>query len=1090
MRDNAIDRIRGWMEAPEAGTGVHLADDDGGWDFCSYVTLADGARRIAGVLAGLGIRAGDTVGVLMPTSHLCLSAMFAVPAAGATLTPIAPPLFHDPEQYLRHLAGVLASSQVRTVLTGVAFADTVARAVAGLAQPPRVVLLDDVPEAEPLAELAEPGANVLLQMTSGSTSAPRGAQIGWPSLASNLDAIDTACLLGAGDATASWLPLYHDMGLIGAVFQTITRQRDLYLMRPDQFVRDPARWLRAAAHARHTVTPPFGLAYAGRRLSAADIADIDLSTVRTVVVGAEPIHPAHLRSFVELTAARGFSPRAFLPSYGLAEATLIASAHRLGQPHRMVRIDRSALRQGDPVPVLEHAKDLSAAGSDWVVSVGVPMPGHRIRIAGTTVDGVLGEIVLEGESVFAGYRGDPDSATRCIGGELHTGDAGFLLDGELYVLGRMGTSVKVNGRSIFAEDLDLSAAAALGTTPNRVMTVAVDDGGRAGVTVFIEQPAGAALSRLRTALSGQVGADARLQFVGVPRGGLARTSSGKPRRAHMWQQWCAGGLVGAELLSVSDNGMVEKVRGLFEKACALAVIPEDATVHFEGSLAEGFGNEGSDIDLLLLIPGAGAEAVMPTVLFIDGHRVEIRAQSHAQVRTRLLRIRQSLDTGAVASEDALNRVQRFLRGTVLRAGPGYGELRDVVGYPELKELLSTWWQRRADQCLRQAAALAGLGCDSEAVSWAREGLAQTMKAFLAHHGEGYVEIKWLPSQMDRLRLRADARVAAILDDYRELDREFTIGAAFALAARMGGPSIGVDPRNVILRRVAGVTTWPVRSTTHVIRDKDDLFVLSAECAESWRQVVFGQSLAESRVPGEHLALFARLGLVALAWRGGGVITPVAAMCDPGRPLTPAPSVRRPVITIDGAPPDGPISRSPLKAKAFAEGASALILANMVLENAREDFDGAVKDGQWEVAALCGRRIVTMAVRILASAWGVTPLPGDPVLLHGLDTLVPDHPELATRARHLAELKVEDHDDASRALAEVDQFVSDVQAVTGGEMFPSSFASRTQWQETLRYGYQWLRMGGYLDAYVELDEARDLLASGGAQPSARAGGEQS
>jgi hypothetical protein len=161
-----------------------------------------------------------------------------------------------------------------------------------------------------------------------------------------------------------------------------------------------------------------------------------------------------------------------------------------------------------------------------------------------------------------------------------------------------------------------------------------------------------------------------------------------------------------------------------------------------------------------------------------------------------------------------------------------------------------------------------------------------------------------------------------------------------------------------------------------------------------------------------------------------------------------------------------------------------MLANMVLENAREDFEGAVKDGQWQVASLCGRRIVTMAVRILTSAWGVTPLPGDPVLIEGLATLIPEHAKLAATAGRLVRLSVHDDDEALDARAEIDRFVSDVRAASGAEMFPSSFASQEQWRETLRYGYQWLRMGGYLDAYLELDEARDLLSSGGAQPSAR------
>ena len=274
------------------------------------------------------------------------------------------------------------------------------------------------------------------------------------------------------------------------------------------------------------------------------------------------------------------------------------------------------------------------------------------------------------------------------------------------------------------------------------------------------------------------------------------------------------------------------------------------------------------------------------------------------------------------------------------------------------------------------------------------------------------------------------------------------------------------------------------STTHVVRDKADLFVLSPGCAESWRQVVFGDTLAQSPAARDHLHLFVRHGLVALAWRDGGTIKPVAAMCEPNRSMTPPPSTARPVVTVEGAPVDGAIARSPLAAKAFAECAGALVLANMVLQNAREDFDGAVKDGQWQVASLCGRRIVTMAVRILASAWGVTPLPADQVLSHCLDTVMPEHIHIAQWAGRLAGLTIDDQPAALAAGDEINDFVAQVQSLTGGQMFPSSFDSREHWRETLRYGYQWLRMGGYLDAYVELDEARDLLASGGAQPAVR------
>lgn len=1103
---NDVDRIRGWLMEPRDYTGIHLANDNGGWDFADYQQLANHARRIAQRLIEEGVRPGDVVAVLMPTSALCLSAMFGVLAAGATLTPIVPPMFQAADQYTAHLQGILGASGSDAVVASSAFTELARRAITGLSWEPKLIAMDEVPECEPLAELVAAAPSVLLQMTSGSTSAPRGASISWASLATNLNIMEELCGMADGQVGVSWLPLYHDMGLIGVLFQAMTRQRNLQLLRPDQFIRDPLRWLKAAANSEHTASPSFGLVYTSRRLKPEDLGDIDLSRLRTLVVGAEPINPSHLRAFTDLTAGHGFSPSAFMPSYGLAEHTLFATSHRLGEPHKMVRVDRSALRYGHPVRVLARvAGDITAeSGSDWVVSVGKAAPGHAVWIADESgerlTDGMLGEIVLTGPSVAQGYHGNTDSSTRFVGDELRTGDAGFLLDGQLHVLGRMGTSLKINGRSVFTEDLDVTTAAALDIEPSRVVTVAVNEAERPGVAVFIEHMKVTAdmITAALRALEASVGGGAPLWLISTPRGSVSRTSSGKPRRAYMWQQWQAGRFARPRLLAISGAGrdaqQLQRVRPLFDKARELAVVPDDATVHFEGSLAEGFGNEGSDIDFLLLVPGSAKQPVMPTVLFVDGRRVEVRAQSHEQIRERLLKVRRAIDRGSVAavSEDVLNRVQRFLRGVPLLIGPGYGELLDIVSYAELTGLLSSWWRRRAVGCLRHAVALTLLGDEREAVSWAREGLAQQMKAFLALRGEGYIEIKWLPEQIARLRTDADESAAALLDEYQLIDathpcadgRKGLIERALALSARLGGPKVTLDPANVVLRRVPNVTTWPIGSATHVVRDRNDVFVLSTDCAESWRHVVFGQTLAETRAAAHHLRLFTDHGLVGLAWRGGGVITPVAAMCTPGRPLTPLPSAQRPVLTIDGAVTAAPIVRSPLGARAFAECAGALLLANMVLENAREDFSGAVKDEQWPVASLCGRRIVMMAVRILASAWGITPLPADPVLLNRLDLLVPEHEQLADTARRLNEMSIGDHDDACAAHTELDAFVADVRRVTCGENFPSSFSSREEWQRTIRYGYHWLRMGGYFGAYVELDETRDLLTSGGAQPAVR------
>ena len=1097
--------LRGWLMSPRPDTGIHLATDDGGWDFVPYPALADDARRIAQLLIADGVGSGTTVGVLIPTSRLCVATMFGVLAAGGTLTPITPPQFEHPDRYADRLRGILTASGARVVVSSRAFAQTVNRAISGMAEPPNVSLLGQVPDVAPLERLAEPGPFVMLQMTSGSTEAPRGVRVSWRNLVTNLRAIHSMCDTKPGERGASWLPLYHDMGLIGGLFLSVPGQYEIRLLRPDQFIRDPLRWLQAAALAEHTVSPSFGLEYVSRRLTPQDLGDIDLSGLRTMVIGADRINPAHLRAFAELTAGHGFSPSAFLPSYGLAEMTLIATGQRLGEPIRMTRIDRSALRPGRPVHVLGRTSDGLAAESspDWVVSVGRPIPDHAVRIidesGAVAPEGTLGEIVLSGPCVAHGYRGDPGSATRFERGDLYTGDAGFLIDGQLHVLGRMGTSLKINGRTVFAEDLDVAAAEAMGLRPGRLVTVAVNDGDLPGIAVLFETPSAPmsadTISAGITAVRAHAGDDTPLWFISVPRGGLLRTSSGKPRRSYMWQQWRSGRLTGAELVADRDprhqSRELEQVRSLFESARAMAVVPDDATVHFEGSLAEGFGNAGSDIDFLLLVPGTAKRAVMPTVLFVDVHRVEIRAQSHDQVRKRLLRVRSAIDTGSLkgVTEDVLNRVQRFLRGVPLRVGPHYGGLLEIVSYREVTELTAVWWRGRSGHCLRHSAALVALDHEEEAVSWAREGLVQAMKAFLAEHGEGYLEVKWLPQQIARLRTQADRAMGELLDAYQVLDyahitaggRRELIERLLDLAARLGGPTVTLDPANVILKRVPGVTTWPIGSTTHVVRNNADVFVLSAACADSWRHVVFGQTVASTQATSQHIRVFARYGLIALAWRGAGVIRPVAAMCEPDRPLTPLPSTRRPVITIDGAPTDGDIARSPLLAKAFAECAGALMLANMVLENAREDFNGAVKDEQWRVASLCGRRIAVMAVRILASAWGITPLPGDPVLFDALEQLVPGHRHLAETARGLMQLSIRDRDEALRAQADLDTFVAHVRQATGGEAFPASFASREEWQQTLRRGYQWLRMGAYLDADVELDETRDLLASGGAQP---------
>ena len=528
----------------------------------------------------------------------------------------------------------------------------------------------------------------------------------------------------------------------------------------------------------------------------------------------------------------------------------------------------------------------------------------------------------------------------------------------------------------------------------------------------------------------------------------------------------------------------EQIRDLFEKTARIAHIPDEASAHFEGSINEGFGNEGSDVDFLLLQPGEHAELIRPLVLFVDDRRVEVRSQSHGQLRARLLQTRHAIDSRSSrgVTEDLLNRAQRFLRGTALRVGPGYQELRDIVSYAELAQLLARWWRNRAVPCLRQAAALALLDHDSEAVTWAREGLTQIMKSFLAAQGEGYVEVKWLPAQIDRLRRTAEPTARVLLDEYQALEatpahalghKEF-LNQALALAARLGAPKTKLDPSHVVLKPEPGVSAWPIGSTTHIIRKREDVLVLSPDCARSWQQITFGETLAQTPAAKDHVRLFAMYGLIALGWRNSGTIRPAAAMSDANRPLTPLPSSLRPPITITGAAHDGLIARSPIPAASFAECGFAMLWATMVVENAREDFGGALKNRQWGVATLCARRIATIALRSLASAYGITPLPSDAVLLHESHALIPEHPELTSKALELAELSIRNHEDAIRIEASLTELVSGVHLVTFGGAFPASYESAQGWRSTRQYIKEWLRMAGHVNAYIENDDTRDLM----------------
>lgn len=1124
-----------WIREPSVSTGLYIADADRGWHYRPYVELADLSKRIAGRLAQDGLRAERNACVIMPTGAICVGTLYATWLCGATATLIAPPMFGEEAGYVAHVAAILRETKAHTIVTSPELAALITQAAVTVGFTRTPVIIDDAAAqaASPL-EPREPGNYALVQFTSGSTSAPRGVVVSWENLRDNVRLIMSKLDWRPGDATASWLPLYHDMGLVGSLLVTIASQGNLYLMRPDQFIRDPIRWLDAMTKAQHTASPSFGVGYAARKLSPQDVVGLNLSGWRSLVVGAEPVDLTSLSAFCGLTDHIGFNPSAITAAYGLAEATLMVTATPASEPVAALRINNASLRMGAPVEIIESTAftGRGSFGDGWIAGLGpYDSIAYVVDDDGQSVpDGTLGQIVVHPSAAAVGYCEGPaerDSAgTRFSDAALYTGDAGFCHGGQLYALGRIGWSLKIRGKSIFMEDLESRLAKVGGLGRNMLCATPIPGTSLPAVALFVERRDGEWLGAVRQAVRADLGPAHMLRVISGPRGFIRRTSSGKPQRARMWQLLTAGELSDSSVL-FDSTGMVNaapslpgieltdgrrlafsqaELNGLLEKTRRIVQIDERATVLLEGSLAEGFGNEASDIDFLVVLPGDVPTPTMPSLAFIDGRRIEVRIRSMAQLARQLDDVARALAEPPPAllyqpGNDLVNRCQRFLRTVVVHRGttwPDVATLYSRLPYEDFTKLVSGWWHARAQQALRQAVAFVAIGALAEARAWARDGLQQAAKGWAAGKGECYVETKWLPLQLQRIGEQP------ITDRYSALDAALAEGdvdqtaellqPAISLAGELGVEGVINDPSLVTLVRMPGVTSWPIGDTLHVLRD-DDVFAFSDEAARMWRTVVFGRPVCEitpKRASSGHLAEFVRLGLIGMRWGTGDVIRPAVAMCEPNRPYTCPPCMDLPPVSMAGAPRDQLISLSPLPARRFVECGMNLMWANVLVENAREDFVGAVRSGQWGVAEIAKVRLVRVLVRVVAATCGASPLPADVAALPTVQRLLPHN--LAARADLIDAFRqavqvtfsgsTESGDGASAKIALLDDLVHRVRALSGCE-FPASFNSREQWGQTLDAGYGWLRMGSYLNADLPLDEARDLLEAGGVQPLGRA-----
>jgi acyl-CoA synthetase (AMP-forming)/AMP-acid ligase II len=355
------------------------------------------------------------------------------------------------------------------------------------------------------------------------------------------------------DQTASWLPLYHDMGLIGCLLTPLVNQSDVWVFRPEQFILTPLRWLEClgARGVQLTVSPSFGFAYVAKHAPPERLEGLDFSAWRVAICGAERLDPEALRRFAGLLAPYGFRPETFLPAYGLAEATLAVTGVGVDAVPRAVRPRWDTVQLGEPVVVEAEAALTDAEaigdGSGWLVGCGEPLLDAEVEVVGD--DGValgddhVGEIVVRSPAVARGYQGGDDVGTSAFGAAgLRTGDAGFLHGGELYVIGRIGDALKVRGRAIFSEDLEARVCAEAGLAKGRVVVLAGLIEGVESLCALVEDPPGDWVGAVASLLERELGPEGDVRVMAGPRGTIQRTSSGKPRRRVLWRELLAGSL--------------------------------------------------------------------------------------------------------------------------------------------------------------------------------------------------------------------------------------------------------------------------------------------------------------------------------------------------------------------------------------------------------------------------------------------------------------------------------------------------------------------------------------------------------------------
>jgi fatty-acyl-CoA synthase len=546
------ERIEEAAGRPGAGSLTFVTG--GTEEVVAWGAFLDDARAMAAAMQARGVAPGTHVALLGPTTRALATAIEAVWLSGATLIILPLPMrLGSIEEFATQTRARMASADVTVLVVDPDLAPFVEPQPG---DPPMVLLSDLAPgpgrptSADFDRPTYDPEALAVLQYTSGSTAAPKGVMLPNRTICANLDGIAQAAALDPdGDVLVSWLPLYHDMGLVGLFMLPASTATPLVLGAPQDFLASPLRWMEWLSHYGGTATagPNFSYVLAARALRNAS--GIDLSPLRVALNGAEPVDPDAVERFVEQASRHGMHPGAIVPAFGMAEVMIGGSFPEPGRGLVTDPVDRRVLeteRYAAPVePTVDGARRLALLGP--------AVPGLELRICDPDTGEVrsnreVGELQIRGTSVTPGYYNHPEATEALFtDGWLRTGDLAYLLASEahggapeLVVCGRIKDVIIVGGRNVFPEDVERAVAGVDGVRAGNVIAFGVDGRrGKEGLVVVAEtksaetdQTRRSVAERVREA----VGIPAK-EVVLVAAGTLPKTSSGKLQRSLCKQRY-------------------------------------------------------------------------------------------------------------------------------------------------------------------------------------------------------------------------------------------------------------------------------------------------------------------------------------------------------------------------------------------------------------------------------------------------------------------------------------------------------------------------------------------------------------------------